>query len=134
MKKEFAVYGIIAFIGILGFVLYDQQLQIDNLERQMHLENAIDSCGQYIMNVDAYGRCADESFVNWGTSEQLASYRQSQLESEQKAISEKKQDEIMYKIRMDNCRSTYIGQTEKLLWCFDRAESYLSTGAYEPYP
>ena len=133
LRKEFVVYAIIATIAIMGFFFYQQQSQIDMLENQLQLDRELEACQRNSsLNLEKFQNCALGSFRIYGTPEQYDHYRDSIWQAKEDAIRQEESDERRYKSRIEHCRTEYIGQTDKLLWCLDRAEQYKQTGSYLP--
>ena len=120
-----AIAVVCSVVVIMGLLFYDQQLQIDNIERQMNLENAIGSCSQYWKNVDNYEKCALKSFENWGTSEQLAGYR----DSLKQAINQEISNEENFKRMELTCYQKHIGMLQDAKRCVEWAKR-----EYHQYP
>ena len=133
MKPLVIIAIAVVIVGIVGFFFYQQQSQIDMLENQLQLDRELEACQRNSsLNLEKVQNCALGSFRIYGTPEQYENYRDSIWQAKEDVIIQEEVDEKMYKSRIEHCRTEYIGQTDKLLWCLDRAEQYKQTGDYYP--
>jgi hypothetical protein len=133
MKPLVIIAIAVVIVGIVGFFFYQQQSQIDMLENQLQLDRELEACQRNSsLNLEKFQNCALGSFRIYGTPEQYENYRDSIWQAKEDVIIQEEVDEKMYKSRIEHCRTEYIGQTDKLLWCLDRAEQYKQTGDYYP--
>ena len=133
MKPLVIIAIAVVIVGIVGFFFYQQQSQIDMLENQLQLDRELEACQRNSsLNLEKFQNCALGSFRIYGTPEQYENYRDSIWQAKEDVIIQEEVDEKMYKSRIEHCRTEYIGQTDKLLWCLDRAEQYKQTGSYLP--
>ena len=133
MKPLVIIAIAVVIVGIVGFFFYQQQSQIDMLENQLQLDRELEACQRNSsLNLEKFQNCALGSVRIYGTPEQYENYRDSIWQAKEDVIIQEEVDEKMYKSRIEHCRTEYIGQTDKLLWCLDRAEQYKQTGDYYP--
>jgi len=120
VNKEFAVYGIIAVVAILGLLFYQQQSQIDELENQLQLDRELEACRiNSYLNVDVFQNCALESFKIYGTPEQYVAYRDSIEQAEQDAIRQEISDKERLRDWEMRCHEKYIGMPQDVIRCIE---------------
>jgi len=117
-----AVVGI-AVIAVLGY----QQTQINEIERQMNLDDTIAWCASntnyYSMeSVEWYGQCLGEAFKEYGTAEQYQNWIGSQEQVYQEQLLREENSKSAYDMMMDMCREDYFGQINEMKSCFEGAE------------